>query len=384
MSSLNHFASDKLKQLERASLRRRLVPTEREDAPWVTRDGRRLLSFSCNDYLGLSQHPAPKAAAIAATERYGTGAGASRLVTGDNVLNGALEARLAALKHSDAACLFGSGYLANLGVISALAGPDDLVLLDELAHSCIHAGALLSRAPTKTFRHNDVAHAAALLERHRGAAAHVIVATETVFSMDGDRAPLAAIAALCARHDAWLLSDDAHGFCVTPEVPDVAVALQTGTLSKAVGGYGGYLCASTPVIDLIKTRARSLIYSTGLPPATLAAALAALDVVAAEPALRGEPTRKALLFTARLGLPPAQSPIVPLVLGSPEAALSASAGLAEEGFLVTAIRPPTVPPGTARLRFAFSAGHADADVERLAAAVRLSLPRSQQPCRASL
>ncbi len=370
MHSLDRFASDKLDALDRVALRRRLVQTGREEAPWVVREGRRLLSFSCNDYLGLSVDPRVKAAAVAATQRYGVGAGASRLVTGDHPLYPALEARLAALKGTEAACVFGSGYLANIGVVAALAGANDLILLDELSHACLFAGARLSAARVMAFPHNDVAAAAALLAAHRGRHSKVLLLTETVFSMDGDRAPLAALAELCERHDAWMLSDDAHGLGVVERVAGhVQAPLQMGTLSKAVGGYGGYLCASRFVVDFMKTRARSLIYSTGLPPGTVAAAVAALDIIAADPALAAEPLRKARLFTAALDLPRAQSPIVPLVLGSAEAALRASAALMGQGFLVTAIRPPTVPAGTARLRFAFSAAHADADVRRLAAAV---------------
>jgi 8-amino-7-oxononanoate synthase len=374
MHSLDRFAAGKLDALDRDALRRRLVDTARDTYPWVMRDGRRLLSFSCNDYLGLSTHPAVKAAAIDATQRFGVGAGASRLVTGNHPLYALLEARLAAEKGTQAACVFGSGYLANIGVIGALVGADDLILLDDLSHACLYAGAQLSRAKVMTFRHNDVAHAAALLDAHRREARRVLLVTETVFSMDGDRAPMAGLGDLCQRHDAWLLSDDAHGFGVLPHDPAMAqVPLQMGTLSKALGAYGGYLCASQPVVELIKTRARSLIYSTGLPPASLAAAVAALDIIAADPALAAEPLRKAQLFTAALGLPQAESPIVPLVLGAPESALRASTLLAAEGFLVTAIRPPTVPPGTARLRFAFSAAHADADIVRLSAAIATQL-----------
>ena len=372
MHSLDRFAAGKLDALDRDGLRRRLVDTTRDTYPWVMRDGKRLLSFSCNDYLGLSTHPAVKAAAIEATQRFGVGAGASRLVTGNHPLYAILEARLAAHKGTQAACVFGSGYLANVGVIGALVGSEDLILLDELSHACLYGGARLSRAKVMTFRHNDVADAAALLDVHRREFRRALVVTETVFSMDGDRAPMAALGDLCQRHDAWLLSDDAHGFGVLPHDPAMAqVPLQMGTLSKAVGAYGGYLCASQPVVDLIKTRARSLIYSTGLPPANVAAAIAALDIIVADPALAAEPLRKARMFTAALGLPPAESPIVPLVLGAPASALRASAVLAAEGFLVTAIRPPSVPPGTARLRFAFSAAHADADVVRLSAVIAM-------------
>lgn len=376
MQSLDAFAGDKLTALDARSLRRRLQPTRRLDGAVVERDGRRLISFSCNDYLNLSHHPAVRAAAAEAALNYGAGAAASRLVTGDHPLLGDLEKRLARLKGTQAACVFGSGYLANTGVIPTFAGPGDLVLVDELAHACIWAGAKLSGARTVMFRHNDVADLDRLLAAERPAARHALVATDGVFSMDGDIAPLDQISAVCAAHDAWLLSDDAHGVGVLAQgrgsaalFPDAHIPLQMGTLSKAIGSYGGYLCGSQAVIDLLKTRARTVIYATGLPPACAAAALAALDVIESQPALTALPLAKARAFTDALGLPPAQSPIVPVVIGSAEAALDASARLEAEGFLVVAIRPPTVPEGTARLRVAFSAAHADADVARLAAAI---------------
>ena len=369
MRSLDQYAGAKLDRLEHLALRRSLAETARGDTPYVMRAGQRLLSFSCNDYLGLSVHPAVKAAAISATQIHGVGAGASRLVTGNHPLYAALESRLAALKGTEESCVFGSGYLANIGVLGALAGPQDVILLDELAHSCLNAGSQLSGARILRYRHNDVAHAAMLLAAQRASARHTLLVTESIFSMDGDRAPLDDLAALCETHDTWLVTDDAHGFGVIDHT-DARVPLQMGTLSKALGSYGGYLCASAPVVALIKTRARSLIYSTALPPACLAAALAALDVIATEPARATAPLTKARRFTKALGLPLAQSPIVPLVLGTPEAALAASAALAEAGFLVTAIRPPTVPAGTARLRFAFSALHPDEAIDHLAATLR--------------
>ena len=370
MLSLDRYAEEKLGALEARALRRTLFDTARDEVPWVTRGGRRLLSFSCNDYLGLSRHPMVEAAAIAAIERYGVGAGASRLVTGNHPLLFALEARLAAMKGTDDACVFGSGYLANVGALGVLAGRDDLILIDELAHACLHAGARLAGARTLRFRHNDAGHASALLAEHRRAHRHALVVTETVFSMDGDRAPVAELAASADMHDAWLATDDAHGFGLDGGDHVTPVPLRMGTLSKAVGGYGGYLCASAPVVALMRTRARSFVYSTGLPPASAAAALAALDVIAGDPTLRAAPRRKARRFTHALGLPEAESAIVPLVLGAPEAALAASAALERAGFLVTAIRPPTVPEGTARLRFAFCALHEDEAIDRLAAMVR--------------
>jgi 8-amino-7-oxononanoate synthase len=377
MQSLDDFAAHKLEELERASLRRGLFDSLREEGTLVTRDGRRSLSFSCNDYLNLTHHPALKAAAIAAIERYGAGAGASRLVTGNHPLFGELEARLARLKGTDAACVFGSGYLANTGIIPVLAGKKDLILIDELAHACLWAGTQLSRAPTLTFRHNDVGHARSLLHDKRPQSRHALLVTDGVFSMDGDLAPIANLAALCDAYDTWLMTDDAHGLGVIGSGRGSAFAagtglvpLQMGTLSKAIGGYGGYLCASKPVIDLMKTRARTLIYSTALPPAMAAAAIAALTIIENEPELCAKPLAKAQAFTSHLGLAKAQSPIVPLIVGAPEAALNASRKLAEQGFLVTPIRPPTVPQDTARLRFAFTAMHPDDEIARLAQAVR--------------
>ena len=225
MPSLDDFASGKLAELERASLRRKLVPTVRTDGIWAERNGRRLLSFSCNDYLGLTQHPALKAAAIAAIERYGVGAGASRLVTGNHPLYAELEARLARFKGTEAACVFGSGYLANAGIAQALVGRDDLILIDELAHSSLWTGARQSRATVQAFRHNDAEHVRALLDEHRATHGHALIVTEGVFSMDGDRAPLADLSALAQQSDAWLMVDDAHDLSFgDPDHIDVPLA----------------------------------------------------------------------------------------------------------------------------------------------------------------
>ncbi len=377
MNSLDDFARGKLAGLEARDLRRWLKPTARLDALHLERDGRRLMTFSCNDYLNLSQHPRVRAAAKAAIDAHGAGAGASRLVTGDHPLLSELERRLAAFKGAEAACVFGSGYLANTGIVPTLAGRDDLVLMDELVHSCIRAGARLSGARAMTFRHNDMAHARDLLAAHRGAHRHCLIATDGVFSMDGDLAPLDELTALAREFDGWLLVDDAHGLGVVNEghgsTRGFDTPLQMGTLSKSIGGYGGYVCASAPVIDLIKTRAASFIYTTGLPPACAGAAIAALDIIESEPELVARPLAKARLFTRLMGLPEATSAIVPIVVGAPGRAMELSRALEAEGFLVGAIRPPTVPEGTARLRVTFTAAHPDAEIERLAAALRVGL-----------
>jgi 8-amino-7-oxononanoate synthase len=377
MSSLDDFATAKLASLEGRHLRRALVTTARRDVV-VERDGRRLVSFSCNDYLGFSNHPALAEAARAAIAQYGVGAGASRLVTGNHPLYDALESRLARLKGSAGCCVFGSGYLANAGIIPALVGGGDLVLIDELAHACLWAGARLSGATVLPYRHNDLGDLRALLDERRTPHGKALILTDGVFSMDGDLAPLPALGRLARDYDAWLMADDAHGIGVigdgrgstfaTGAAADVP--LQMGTLSKAIGAYGGYLCASAPVIELMKNRARSLIYSTALPPAIVAAAIAALDLIAGNPALAAAPLAKARAFTTRAGLRPATSQIVPVIVGAAEAALVAARFLEAEGFLVVPIRPPTVPAGTARLRFAFTARHDDGDIARLADLVR--------------
>ena len=378
MDSLVSYATTKLERLAKASLKRDLSCTARADGIVVERNGRRPISFSCNDYLNLIQHPAIAAAAQEALARYGLGAGASRLVTGNHPLYADLETRLARLKGAESACVFGSGYLTNLGVIPALVGRDDIILIDELAHACLWGGAQLSGARVLMFRHNDVDHLRALLAQHRAAHPRALVLTDGVFSMDGDLAPLPALSRVARLYDAWLMSDDAHGIGVlgggrgstfAHDAP-VDIPLQMGTLSKAIGAYGGYLCAAAPVIELMKSRARTFIYSTALPPAVVAAAIAALDLIEHDPGYAALPLAKARAFTRRIGLPDATSPIVPVVVGEADAALAASRMLEAEGYLVVAIRPPTVADGTARLRFTFTPAHSDADIERVADLVK--------------
>src|SRR5262249_41548655 len=265
MHSLNAFAHDKLNELKRRHLYRALNETLREDGIWIERGGRQLLSFSCNDYLNLTLHPDIKRAAIAAIEKYGAGSGASRLVTGNHPLYAQLEARLAQFKRTEGACVFGSGYLANTGIIPVLIGSNGLVLLDELSHACIYAGAQLSRGRVMVFRHNDVPHARDLLSAYRAEHDHALIVTDGVFSMDGDLAPLGDLLSMANQYDAWLMSDDAHGLGVLGggrgsnfgENTHLDIPLQMGTLSKATGSYGGYLCASGQIIELMRNRART-------------------------------------------------------------------------------------------------------------------------------
>lgn len=381
MSDLDDYAAGKLAAIDRRNHRRRLKPTVRSEGLWLERDGRRLLSFSCNDYLGLSHRPEVIAAAIEATRRYGAGAGASRYITGNSPLYEKLEASLAAIKGADRALVFATGYLANVGIIPALVGPGDLIVGDELMHASMHAGATLSGAKIEFFRHNDAGDCARILAAGRGNVRHALILTEGVFSMDGDRAPVAALMKAADSYDAWLMTDDAHalgvinggrGSGIDDAGRSLHVPLQMGTLSKAVGALGGYIAASEPVVDMLRHRARSAIYATGLPPGTIAAAATALDIIGNDPALVARPLALAQRFTGRLGLSDAESAIVPIVIGPEDAALAAQRTLEEAGFMVVAIRPPTVPVGTCRLRIAFSAAHNEADVDRFADIVDLN------------
>jgi 8-amino-7-oxononanoate synthase len=375
--SLDRFAAEKLRALEAQNLRRTLKEDWREDGLWIQRGGKRLLSFSCNDYLNLTHHPAVKQAAAEAALRYGAGAGASRLVTGNHPLLVQLEAVLAAWKGAQAACVFGSGYLANTGIVPVLVRAGDVVFVDALAHSCLWTGAQLSGAKICRFEHNDIDDLRTQMKAQRASHERALVLTDGVFSMDGDLAPLDRLSTLCEQYDAWLMSDDAHGLGVVGggrgaahEFPGAHVPLQMGTLSKAAASSGGYICASRAVIDLIKTRARTLIYSTALAPASAAAALKALEIIKNEPERVAAPIANARRFTRAANLPEATSAIVPVVLGSAQRALAAGKALEAEGFLAVPIRPPTVPDGTARLRFAFTAAHPAEAINRAAALVR--------------
>ena len=396
---LRDFARGKLARLGERHLLRALVASERQPGARVRQHSDNLISFACNDYLGLSHHPQVIRASLDATQTHGAGAGASRLITGNNALYAGLEAALAKLKGTEDAVVFGSGYLTNIGVVPSLAARGDLILMDELCHACLFAGATLARCRTIRYGHLDTGELADLLRRHRTAHRHCLVLTDGVFSMDGDRAPVEALLRICEAHDAWLMTDDAHGLGVIENGRGsgfvagrvVPVPLQMGTLSKAVGAYGGYLCTNADVADLMRNRARSLHYTTGLPPGTLAAATAALELIATDEELVRRPLEWARRFAGRLGLAPPESPIVPLVLGGARRTIRAAAALKDRGFLVGAIRPPTVPEGASRLRLTFSAVHTEEDVDRLATAVeetvfgRGSLPggrsnRVRKPC----
>lgn len=369
MPALDDTLRQKIAVLESKHQKRILRDVQLLSLTRIRRGGRELVSFSGNDYLGLSRHPQVVEAAQKATAQEGAGAGASRLVTGNHAHYAKLEQALASYKGTQAACVFGSGYLANLGTITALMGKGDLIILDKLSHACILDAARLSGASVMRFAHNNPAHLRMILEGARAEHHNCLIVTETVFSMDGDLAPMAQLRALADEFDIWLMTDDAHGLGVLPPQA-VKADIQMGTLSKGAGAYGGYVCGSQVLVDYLANAARSLIFSTGLPPSVVAAGVAAIDIIASQPELVAKPLAKARHFTQLMGLPEAQSAIVPLVLHENEKVLELSAYLEEQGFLVAAIRPPTVPENTARLRFAFCAEHNDSDIEKLAALLK--------------
>jgi 8-amino-7-oxononanoate synthase len=337
------------------------------------------VSFASNDYLGLSGHPGVVAAAQAALDRWGAGAGASRLVTGSRPVHSELEHQLADWKGTEAAVTFPTGFAANLGVLCTLGGPGVRILSDELNHASIIDGCRLSRSALAVYRHCDMVHLEELLA-DGASSLPTIVVTDSVFSMDGDVAPLPELVALCARHGALLILDEAHavlGPHLPPATETGGMVVRVGTLSKTLGSLGGFVAASRDVVDLIVNRARSYIFSTAPTPADAAAALAALRILrSAEGAALTGRLADLIDRVAEAGFAPPghPSPIIPVVLGSEQAALSASAALLDDGLWVPAIRPPTVPVGTSRLRVTLSAAHSDDDVGRLVQALA-QLPR---------
>ena len=387
-----------MRVLQDRELLRRLTTVEAVRGAEVRVDGRWLVSWCANDYLGLSLHPAVVRAAAEAAARWGVGSRASRLLAGSTAVHAQLEDELAEFFGVEAALVFASGYLANLGTLSALLGSGDVVLVDRLAHASLIDACRASRATLRVFPHNDVAELSRLLARLprraiAGRRGRRLVVTEGVFSMDGDRAPLAALLDAVQQHEASLYVDDAHGACVlgetgrgSPEeagVPHEAL-LYMGTLGKALGAQGGFVAGPKPLIELLQNRARTFIYATALAVPVAAAALEALRIVREDPSPRAMLRRNIEHLHARLTiLPKAElmpsearqmgfpaSHIIPVVVGSARRARELSAELLERGILAPAIRPPTVPEGTARIRLSVSALHTDEHVDALATALR--------------
>ena len=359
--------------LEEEGLRRRLVALPGAGGK-LTIDGGEVLNFSSNDYLDLANDPRLKDAAKAAIERYGCGATASRLMAGDLILHEELETRLAGLVRQQAALVFPSGFQANLGAIATLAAKDGIIFSDELNHASIVDGCRLAKAQVHIFRHRDMDHLEGLLQTHRCDGRKIIV-SDAVFSMDGDLAPVSALRELADRYGAYLLIDEAHalgvfgrgaGLCAELGVkPDVVVA----NMTKALGGCCGFVAASREFIDLSINKARSFIFSTGLAPACAGSALKAVEIVQAEPGLGQELLRRSSLLRTLLreqgfDIPDDPSQIVPMIVGSNEAAVELSIALLDRGVLITAVRPPSVPDGTARLRLSVTLAHEEGDLRR--------------------
>ena len=376
-SSLDQLLQTRLEDHEKRAVRRRLRPLDGGIGPRVLVDGRSVIQLCSNDYLGMAGHPAVKRAAADAALEYGAGAGSARLIVGTSAPHAALERDLARLKQTEAALVLSSGYHANTGVLPVLAGAEDVIFSDELNHASLIDGCRLSRAAVRVYRHADAEHLDRLLHDAAGFRRRLVV-TETVFGMDGDLAPLAELVVVAGRHDAWLVVDEAHatgvfgrrgGGLVSELGLTDAVDVQIGTLSKALGALGGYVAGSRTLVDWVTNAARTFIYTTALPPAAAAAARAAIAVLEAEPERRDRLRSHTAWLRGRLAalgyeLGPSRSPILPVLVGDAEAALRLSDALLARGVLVPAIRPPTVPEGTARLRVAPMATHRMDDLAR--------------------
>ena len=384
---MNPPPENELAQLLEAGLLRSLRTYETGPPPYLSSsDHSQLLNFSSNDYLGLAQHPALKAEAMAAIEKHGTGATASRLVCGTFDYHRELEERIANLKQSDDARLFANGYATALGSITALVGKEDVVILDKLSHASLIDAAKLSGAKLRVFPHNNLERLEHILknERTKKPNARLLIVTESVFSMDGDLCPLSEIIVLKNTHGALLFLDEAHalgilgenGLGLAEQIGEQhQVDFQMGTLGKAAGSAGGYLAANQSSIDLITNKARSFIYSTAPPPAQVAASLAGINLIVSS---EGAKLRQRLRANTATFQPthPSATPIIPLIFGDNERALEASERLRDQSFLVPAIRYPTVPKNTARLRVTLSAVHSEAQVQSLYTAVQSLLSQT--------
>lgn len=387
---LDRHCTRELAALESADLLRRLHVVDSPQGPILAVGGRRFVNFSSNDYLGLAAHPALAEAAREAVGRFGAGSGASRLVCGNLAPHAGLEEDIARMKGAEACLVFSSGFAAALGAIPALVGRDDTIILDKLCHASLVDAARLSGARLRVFRHNDVGQLESHLQWAEGRGGKILVLVESVYSMDGDIAPLDAIVDVKDRHGAWLLVDEAHATGVFgPEGAGLCrefgvtgrVEVQMGTLSKALGSSGGFIAGCRPLIDLLVNRARSFIYSTG--PA-IAASAAARAAIALATGPEGEARRQALwnnvkaVASSLAGTwpdpPQGVSPILPLIAGSEDRALALAASLRRGGFWVPAIRWPTVPRGKARLRVSLSAAHVPDQITALLEALRSVAP----------
>ena len=374
---LKDILTARLAEVKESGLYRRLRAVESAQDAAIILEGQEVLLFSSNNYLGLANHPALKQAAREATQRYGCGSGASRLISGSMVVHHELEQRLATLKKTEAALVFPTGYHANIGVLSALMGAGDTILSDSLNHASIIDGCRLSRADTRVYRHADTAHLAELLKACPPTGQRLIV-TDSVFSMDGDLAPLAEIVGLARQYDAWVMVDEAHATGVFGPhggglVEELGLAgqvdIRMGTLGKALGCVGAFVAGSHELIDWLVNRARSFIYTTAIPPAMAAAVLAALDIVEQEPERRQQlwdNTRMLSDGLRSLGytLGATRSQILPVIIGEARATMVVAQAILQRGVFAHGIRPPTVPAGSSRIRVTPMATHTQDQLSR--------------------
>ena len=376
--NITDFIDSELRFQNEAGLLRSLFPLEGSQRGVIETEGKTFVDFSSNDYLGLADHPALIEGAKKAMEKWGAGARASRLMSGDLEIHHRLESAIAALKGKEAGLLFGSGYLANTGIIPALCGRNDVIYSDRLNHASIVDGVLLSRARFYRFRHNDLNHLEDLLKSHRSRYRRAMIVVESVYSMDGDQAPVSELLELKARYGAMLMIDEAHatgvfgakGEGIISQTGADAVDVILGTFGKALGGYGAFVAVSNRMRQFLLNRARTFIFSTALPPAVIGANLAAVKLLNEEPEHRSRVCKLASELRQALkedmGLnTPSESQIVPVIVGDSQSALSLAESLRDAGFFVKAIRPPTVPEGTARIRLSVTANHSSKDVRRL-------------------
>jgi glycine C-acetyltransferase/8-amino-7-oxononanoate synthase len=366
-----------LQDLKNSSLYRTLKSVAGEQGPVLIIDGREVLNFSSNNYLGIANHPALAHAAKQAIDHYGCGSGASRLISGNMTLHEELETRIAGFKGTEAALVFNSGFQANTGILSTLSGEGDAILSDALNHASIIDGCRLSRAEAVVYAHCDLEQLEAALKRVARCRRKLIV-TESIFSMDGDEAPLAGIVELAERHGAMVMVDEAHatGLYGASGAGVVAklglgdrVLVQMGTLGKALGGFGAYVAGSRALRELLINRCRSFIFTTSLPPAVMAMAIAAIDLVKDEPQRRDALWQNCRHLTEGLRplgfrLEASSSPILPLIIGDAAKCMQFSEQLLEQGVFAQGIRPPTVAPGTSRLRITLMATHTRDHIER--------------------
>ncbi len=376
--NITDFINSELRFQNEAGLLRSLFPLVGSQKGVIKTEGKTLVDFSSNDYLGLADHPALIEGAKKAMEKWGAGARASRLMSGDLEIHHRLESAIAVLKGKEAGLLFGSGYLANTGIIPALCGRNDVIYSDRLNHASIVDGVLLSRARFYRFRHNDLNHLEDLLKSHRSRYRRALIVVESVYSMDGDLALVSELLELRGRYGAMLMIDEAHatgvfgakGEGIISQTGADAVDVILGTFGKALGGYGAFVAVSNQMRQFLLNRARTFIFSTALPPAIIGANLAAVKLLEEEPERRNRvcelasELRRALREDLGLNTP-SESQIVPVMVGDSQSALSLAESLRDAGFFVKAIRPPTVPEGTARIRLSVTANHSLKDVRQL-------------------